>query len=343
MNAAVLSSEPAIREYLPEVYSRVEHLAKSLWLGRFAWDRRMAMYSAYFDESGTPDDSQFMVVAGAVADVDQWRHFEREWELVLAPLGTKLFHAVDFESGAPPFGKLTERERDELFAKLVGIVCRRVERSCAGTVNMHDYRIANEKYVLAEQYGFPYPSAARCCMAGVEDWADRFSVDVNEILFFFEDGAKHKGQLEWIAERDGIPVPMFRKKSDVTALQAADLIAWCIHLSLVRETPSPRYERALARIMEITKVFRQPQLNNPDRFATLLQIPLRDQSFKYECKTVRIKGQRQAALIRRPRSERSQFRVNRQDVIPKPLHMPVEEMLEIARRYDDSVRLEGER
>jgi len=49
----------------------------------------MAMYSAYFDESGHPDDSRYLVVAGAVADVDQWVHFEREWISALAPLGTR--------------------------------------------------------------------------------------------------------------------------------------------------------------------------------------------------------------------------------------------------------------
>jgi hypothetical protein len=51
------------------------------------------MYSAFFDESGHPDESEIMVVAGAVADVDQWVHFDREWREVLAPLGTHFFHA----------------------------------------------------------------------------------------------------------------------------------------------------------------------------------------------------------------------------------------------------------
>jgi Protein of unknown function (DUF3800) len=92
----------------------------------------MAMYSAYFDESGHPDDSDFLVVAGAVADVQQWVHFEREWKEVLAPLNTTIFHAVEFESGAPPFDGLTDKEKDELFSKLVGILCRRVEKTCAG-------------------------------------------------------------------------------------------------------------------------------------------------------------------------------------------------------------------
>ena len=67
------------------MYSHIEHLARSLWLGRFDWSNRMAMYSAFFDESGHPDDGTYLVVAGCVADVEQWVHFEREWKDALSP------------------------------------------------------------------------------------------------------------------------------------------------------------------------------------------------------------------------------------------------------------------
>src|SRR5260370_36173183 len=112
------------------MYSAVEHLARSLWLGQFKWSNRMAMYSTYFDESGHPDDGTHLVVAGCVADVEQWVHFEREWKLALAPLGPDtVFHAVDFDKGNPPFDKLSTTEADELFKTLVGIICRRVEKT----------------------------------------------------------------------------------------------------------------------------------------------------------------------------------------------------------------------
>lgn len=88
----------------------------------------MAMYSAYFDESGHPNNGTFMVVAGCVAEVDQWVHFEREWLEALAPLDTNIFHTNEFENRNPPFDKLTSREADDLFDKLVGIICRRVKR-----------------------------------------------------------------------------------------------------------------------------------------------------------------------------------------------------------------------
>ena len=127
---------------------------------------------------------------------------------------------------------LTTKSGTTCFAKLVGIICRRVENTCAGSIDIKHFNIANAKYLLAEQYGYPYPSAARTCMGGVEEWAHNHSVDQKDVLFYFEDGAKHKGQIEWIAERDGLTIPAFRKKSEVIALQAGDLLAWLIHLSL---------------------------------------------------------------------------------------------------------------
>jgi hypothetical protein len=54
------------------------------------------------------------------------------------------------------------------------------------------------------------------------------------IEFFFEDGAKHKGQLLWITEKDGKPSPIFRKKHETIRFQAADLLAW-EHNKLLRK------------------------------------------------------------------------------------------------------------
>jgi hypothetical protein len=183
-------------------YSSTEHLARSLWLGSFKWTNRMAMYSAYFDESGHPDRGKYLVVAGCIADIKQWVEFEREWKRELAPFGTALFHTVDFDNGNRPFDQLTECEADQLFDRLVGIICRRIEKSISRATQLDQHRAIDEKYVFSECHGFPYPAAARSCMAEVEGWAVKHSIPPNEVRYFFEDGAKHKGQLKWIAERD---------------------------------------------------------------------------------------------------------------------------------------------
>jgi hypothetical protein len=54
----------------------------------------------------------------------------------------------------------------------------------------------------------------------------RYSIPHSEIAHFFENGAKHKGQLEWVAEKDHFPAPIFLEKKEYVLLQAGDFIAW---------------------------------------------------------------------------------------------------------------------
>src|ERR1043166_2124439 len=240
----------------------------------------MAMYSAYFDESGHPDGGKYLVVAGCIADVTQWAEFDREWKAALAPLGSPVFHTVDFDNGEKPFDRLTEKEADALFERLVGIICRRIEKSISRATQLDQHRAIDNKYVFSECYGFPYPSAARSCMAEVETWAVKHSVPPNEILYFFEDGAKHKGQIKWIGERDHLPIPVFLSKSQNVALQAGDLIAWCHHLYLTtrgnRMLMRKRYRRALATLEMVSNEWGVANLDDPHRLPWVLSIPFRD-------------------------------------------------------------------
>jgi len=54
------------------------------------------MYTAYFDESGSPVEGKALVVAGYVASVEQWLKFDDEWRETLACEGVKRFHMRDF-------------------------------------------------------------------------------------------------------------------------------------------------------------------------------------------------------------------------------------------------------
>ena len=152
-----------------------------------------------------------------------------------------VFHAVDFDKGKEPFDKLSSHEADELLQRLVGIICRRVETSLSQAILLAEHRASNAKYVLSESYGYPYPMLARSCIGGVERWADRHSIDPTTIRYFFENGAKHRGQIEWIAERDNLPIPDFLSKKRDVPLQAGDLHRMVPQSSLNqwRENPQP--------------------------------------------------------------------------------------------------------
>lgn len=316
-------------------YSTTEHLARSLWVGAFGWANRMAMYSAYFDESGHPDGGEYLVVAGCVADVDQWVHFEREWLDVLAPLGIRVFHTVDFDQGKPPFDRLGESEQIELLRRLTGIIARRVEKTFAQVLRLDDYNAANHKYVFAECYGFPYPVLARSCMGQVSIWASKYAIPESNIRHFFENGAKHKGQLEWIAERDHLTIPVFLDKNEVVPLQAGDFLAWCSHHYLsTHGRPEQRYENVLNRLSIHSNEWGLINLEDPDRIPAILQIPLRHPGMRYKCVILRKDGRRRAVTHYWPKGQHIEPKVNRKTlVLPDKPILTIEQARAAAEQY----------
>ena len=57
----------------------------------------MAMFTAYFDESGTHGDSSNVVMGGYIAEVVQWTEFAREWSRMKAEEDVEIFHRVEME------------------------------------------------------------------------------------------------------------------------------------------------------------------------------------------------------------------------------------------------------
>jgi hypothetical protein len=293
------------------------------------------MYSAYFDESGHPDDSKYVVVGGGVAQVEQWVHLEREWKDALSPLGTSIFHATDFDQGTRPFDGLDNKGKSDLLEQLVNIIIRRLEICSAVAVPMGQYKVVDGKYVFSDLFGYPYPLAARHCIAAVEEWAHKHEINVFEILFFFEDGAKHKGQLEWIAERDKATQPVFRKKSEVIALQVGDLIAWCVNLRLTNgEAIHARYLRALEKLGPLFGRTAELNLDDPDRIPTLLNIPLRDPTRKYKYRIIKKGGRRHAIVHSWPKAEAPARFDRTRDVLPETNNLSIPDLERAAKEYD---------
>jgi hypothetical protein len=60
-------------------------------------------------------------------------------------------------------------------------------------------------------------------------WARNKGAVQANVNFFFEDGAKNRGQLESLLRaNDGIG-PLFKSKEEMVQFQAADLLAWKSH------------------------------------------------------------------------------------------------------------------
>jgi hypothetical protein len=189
------------------------------------------VFTAYYDESGSPD-ALAVVVAGFVASDDQWREFERNWNESLNAFGISHFHAVEFAQSVGEFTKWKghekspglQLERQRFLRQLLAHIKLRARFCCSHVVRMADYRKVNGVYFLDAVQ--PYALCGRTAVASVIGWSSRNKIPETQVRHIFEDGAKHKGFLQKRLIKDKGFNPIFMKKDEAVSLQAADLLAY---------------------------------------------------------------------------------------------------------------------
>src|SRR5689334_21399641 len=70
-------------------------------------------YTAYFDASGHPDQSETLFLAGFVSTDAKWERFDAAWSDMLARYGLLEFHMKDLASvhdGAPWYGDRAKQQ-----------------------------------------------------------------------------------------------------------------------------------------------------------------------------------------------------------------------------------------
>lgn len=175
-----------------------------------------------------------------MASVEQWQKLEDEWGDVLAGVGLNCFHMMDFAHSKREFKSWRgdERRRMRFLQRLTSIVSTRVRKSFSSVVILKDYKALDKKFRLHETVGHPYAFCGHVCAEKVRNWAREYRVN-EPIEIVFETGSRHKGELMDILTLHGLSDPIFRKKQEHSALQAADLVAW-EHLKVCTEIEGKR-------------------------------------------------------------------------------------------------------
>lgn len=266
---------------------------------KYSKENTAAIYSAYFDDSGHPDQGPYVIVSGFLAERGQWNRFEREWKAALKDQGMTIFHATDFATGNGEFEswRKDNRRRTGFLQRLIGVIKRNTVRSFSCAIPLDEFRRVDNQFILKESLGNPYPLAARFCIARADEWAASMNV-ASPIQYIFEDGTKHKGQLLWVAEKDGKPTPTFKKKHEAVPLQAADMVAWEHNRFLTKlkynsvDCVTPTFE-ALESMPNDWGVCTADQLVEMCKGI----VEQRNPHLKYTCKIVKKNGKR-TSLIR---------------------------------------------
>ncbi len=269
----------------------------------------MAMMSAYFDESGHPDQGRALVVAGFASSDDQWIHFEREWAQTLLDFeAPNVFHAVDFMTSSKGYRDWPFPKRKDFLRRLLGIIGRRTTMSFSSAIHLSDFNAVNREAVLAEVAGFPYPLAAITCVQKTAGWA-RARGHSAQVRYVFEDGPRDKGQLFLLMERHNMPTPRFRKKEEAMPCQAADLLAWSHHEALTKFYRDERsidgnevYEQ-FAQLPNDWAEFHEPDLLEICRLEKVFE---RAPEFRYALRFENKGGERVPLLVAAPKGHKGQ-------------------------------------
>jgi hypothetical protein len=95
-------------------------------------------YNSYFDESGTHDQSDLVVVGGLIGTYQSWIGAEREWEAILNYKHVDVFHFTDFMARRPPFDWPTP-ERDHFMERLTTVIGDNISLGVAYGVFRDEY------------------------------------------------------------------------------------------------------------------------------------------------------------------------------------------------------------
>jgi hypothetical protein len=237
--------------------------------------RLMALFTAYFDASGSEHHAPLVIVSGFVANYGQWKAFEGAWNRAHTEAGVSLpFHMAEFMSACtnPQYAKQTNAREDyvrlaqrpddaEEFMRtltMAEVLMMSCGISCILPISL--YNQVNEVLDLSRMP--PYALAARMCIKRLHDWENLLAVG-EPVEYVFEEGDFGQGKFTELMVDEGEQIPIYKKKKDFAGLQAADHYAWEQFNFLKRREKSPDIEgrEILGRVIySIPKLHVSPDL-----------------------------------------------------------------------------------
>jgi uncharacterized protein DUF3800 len=101
----------------------------------------VAVFIAYFDESGSHAESKVFTLAGLVSGERRWTHFSREWLKTLKRFGVQgRLHMKDFEGSYGEFKEWDKERKNNLAASLATLIKGHVLFMVSSSVVMDDFR-----------------------------------------------------------------------------------------------------------------------------------------------------------------------------------------------------------
>jgi Protein of unknown function (DUF3800) len=197
-------------------------------------------YNAFFDESGTHDQSDIVAVGGLLGSYESWVAAELEWDRVLKFKDIKvLFHFTDFMARDPRSGSRIppwnwpDSERNDFMERLTTIIGENITLGIAVGIFKKEYSRLSKG--LRREFKDIYHCCTYCCLDALVKWKANFTGPAlpTPIEFLFDRKPKFEGHAVEIyykvvkdVDRDGMLGDMGFASKDGNKpipLQMADL------------------------------------------------------------------------------------------------------------------------
>lgn len=220
--------------------SRAEYLENLWWLMHHSDspDRATMALTSYYDDSGTDDGSPITAIGGPVMSRDAFIAFDRRWSQLLDLYRVpQPLHMTDF---VRPYGKHVGMHKEmkiALFSEAAGIINDHKLFSVSIGIPQADFKLTLPKDVRKHLLS-PYALAFFCAVLITQGVCKNSVMARCEVIsYLVDDGSSCKSQLKdahtWIVNSEkskGQPrntgAMAFDTDDRVSALQAADMIAW---------------------------------------------------------------------------------------------------------------------
>lgn len=235
-------------------YSSIYHSADALW-----WvmhhsdrpDRRTAIVTCYLDDSGSDEQSPVVVIGGLVLGRDSFLRFDGRWRRMLHLHRIKSLHMTDF---VRPHGQhigMAKELKLSLFREVVQIIRSRKDYSLSASVdNVHYQEVFSIEFYrrVLGPYAVTFISAATVNAKIAED-----NGYPDQIAYLVDRGSPFSEQIDLghrlicLRER-GLGLKTytgsltFADDENISALQAADVIAWSYRRNLSENGLSDEFE-----------------------------------------------------------------------------------------------------
>lgn len=205
-------------------------------------DRCGVVLKAFFDDSGTHDGSDVIVMAGLIAHEDAWATFEPKWAAALKDFGIDKMRMSACEGARKPFCALDRFQRDRIIAVFSDIVISSDACMLGSSVSAEVWKSVAAKTSLSSTFAHPLDFLYNVCMRqALETHSKRRGISEPVAVFFdsreenlpFWSKLGNGYQSRWNGKVAGYS---FVKMIDVLPLQAADMIAYeLFHFQCARE------------------------------------------------------------------------------------------------------------